>query len=227
MSRTMIVVAGGSGSRMGAEMPKQFLPLCGRPLLMHTLARLHGMDASMRLILALPADHLTLWSGMCEEHRFDVPHVTVAGGATRFRSVQNALLHAIGSDLIGVHDGVRPFVSAGVVDACFNAAAAHGAAVPVTPVVQSLRRLDGENSVAVDRSAYRAVQTPQCFRMEVLRDAFAHASHDLFTDDAAVVEANGHRIELVGGDMENIKVTTPLDLRLAELLLSDSLDRAE
>lgn len=219
MKRCMIVVAGGSGSRMGADIPKQFLPLRGVPLLMHTLKNLHGIDQSMKIILALPLDQLHQWEELCAEQAFHVPHVTVVGGKTRFQSVQNALKAIVDEDLIGVHDGVRPFVSTEVVENCFKAAEQRGAAVPVVPVVQSLRRLDAELSEAVDRSAFRSVQTPQCFRREVLLDAFANASHDRFTDDAAVVEANGHRIALVEGNSENIKVTTPLDMQLAELLV--------
>jgi len=219
MKRSMIVVAGGSGSRMGADIPKQFLPLFGLPLLMHTLKNLHGIDHSMKMILALPIDHLPQWEALCEEHAFHVPHVTVAGGKTRFQSVQNALKAIVDEDLIGVHDGVRPFVSKEVVENCFKAAEQCGAAVPVVPVVQSLRRVDGDLSEAVDRNAFRSVQTPQCFRREVLLEAFANAPHDLFTDDAAVVESNGHSIALVDGSSENIKVTTPLDMRLAELLV--------
>jgi len=219
MKRTMIVVAGGSGSRMGAEIPKQFLPLCGIPLLMHTLSNLHGMDSSMQTILALPSDHIPSWKKLCAKHRFTVPHVTVAGGNTRFQSVKNALDAVTDSELIGVHDGVRPFVSKEVVENCFGAANMHGAAVPVIPIVQSLRRVEGETSEAVDRSVFRSVQTPQCFRSELLMEAFRNATHDHYTDDAAVVEDNGHRIALVDGNSENIKVTTPLDMRLAELLI--------
>lgn len=227
MRRTMIVVAGGSGSRMGSEIPKQFLLLGGLPLLMHTLANLHGMDSSMRIILALPSEHIPLWEGLCTQHGFTVPHVTVAGGHTRFRSVENALRAAMDSDLIGVHDGVRPFVSREVVENCFSEAGSNGAAVPVVPIVQSLRMVDGELNEAADRNAFRAVQTPQCFRAGILKEAFAYAPHDQFTDDAAVVEANGHRIALVKGNVENIKVTSPLDMRLAELILADSLPPSE
>jgi 2-C-methyl-D-erythritol 4-phosphate cytidylyltransferase len=218
MTRCMIVVAGGSGSRMGADIPKQFLMLRGKPLLMHTLENLHRMDTGMRLVLVLPVAHIPYWEERCAEHGHSVPHVTVAGGDTRFRSVQNGLSSATGCDLIGVHDGVRPFVSAEVVSSCFEAASRNGAAVPVTPIVQSLRRVEGSGSMAVDRNAYRAVQTPQCFRAALLRDAFARAQHDLYTDDAAVVEAIGHAITLVEGNVENIKVTTPLDMALAELM---------
>lgn len=214
----MIVVAGGSGSRMGADIPKQFLQLNGRPLLMHTLANLHAIDAEMRLVLVLPEVHIPYWEKCCADQRFTVPHDTVCGGATRFRSVERGLHAAVDCDLIGVHDGVRPFVKAEVVNSCFEAAARNGAAVPITPIVQSLRMIGEGTSKSVDRTAYRAVQTPQCFRAELLRDAFAKAEHDQFTDDAAVVEAIGHPISLVDGNVENIKVTTPIDLKLAGLL---------
>lgn len=215
----MIVVAGGSGSRMGADLPKQFLPLRGMPLLMHTLANLHAMDGSMRIVLALPNGHIATWARLCADHAFRVPHDVVAGGDTRFRSVQHALNMAQGSHLIGVHDGVRPFVSKDVVERCFRAADEFGAAVPTVPVIESLRKMNGEGSEVVDRNDFRAVQTPQCFRTEILVSAFATATHDRFTDDAAVVEATGRHIALVEGNTQNIKVTTPLDMRLADLLI--------
>lgn len=215
----MIVVAGGSGSRMNSDTPKQFLPLAGRPLLMHTLSNLHRMDPEMGLVLALPKEHIGTWEQLCTDNAFSVPHLTVAGGATRFRSVENALKAVNDAELIGIHDGVRPFVSEEVVHRCFEAAMQSGAAVPVVEVVQSLRKVRDGRSEVVNRSDFRAVQTPQCFRSQLLRDAFAAAAHDLFTDDAAVVEAHGHPIALVQGNDENIKVTTPLDLRLAELLI--------
>jgi 2-C-methyl-D-erythritol 4-phosphate cytidylyltransferase len=220
MSRAMIVVAGGSGSRMGAEVPKQFLHLKGRPLLMHTLAHLHSMDTAMKLVLALPQEHIATWKSLSHKHHFSVAHIVVAGGPTRFRSVENALKAVGPYDLIGIHDGVRPFVAASVVRACFDAAQAFGAAVPVVEIVQSLRKVDGTESMAVNRADFKAVQTPQCFQSDILLHAFAVAAHDQYTDDAAVVEATGQRIALVEGNHENIKVTTPLDMRLAELLIN-------
>jgi len=220
LKRTMIVVAGGTGSRMGSNVPKQFLLLKGIPMLMHTLRTLHRADGTMGLVLVLPPDHLEEWESQCETLGFDVPHTVVAGGATRFRSVENGLKAAKNADFIGVHDGVRPFVAKSVVENCFTAAAQHGAAVPAVPIAQSLREIKSGSNASVDRSAFRAVQTPQCFRASILIEAYAKAPHDLFTDDASVVEALGQRIALVEGNVENIKVTTPLDLKLAELLVS-------
>lgn len=215
----MIVVAGGTGSRMGSNVPKQFLLLKGIPMLMHTLRTLHRADGTMALVLVLPPDHVEEWESQCEAHSFDLPHIVVAGGTTRFRSVENGLKAAKNADFIGVHDGVRPFVAKSVVENCFTAASQHGAAVPAVPIAHSLREIKLGTSSSVDRSAFRAVQTPQCFRASIILDAYANAPHDLFTDDASVVEATGQRIALVEGNAENIKVTTPLDLKLAELLV--------
>jgi 2-C-methyl-D-erythritol 4-phosphate cytidylyltransferase len=220
LKRTMIIVAGGSGSRMGTNVPKQFLLLKGVPILMHTLRNLHKADGTMTLILVLPSDHIEAWESHCETLEFSVPHITVAGGPTRFRSVQNGLAAVKNSDFIGIHDGVRPFVSKTVVENCFISAAQHGAAIPAIPIANSLREVRNGANVAVDRSAFRSVQTPQCFRTSIIKDAYAKAPHDLFTDDASVVESAGNKIALVEGNPENIKITTPMDMKLAELLIS-------
>lgn len=220
MSRTMIVVAGGAGTRMGADMPKQFIELKGLPILMHTLQNLHGMDHKLSLILVLPEEHMQQWKVLCAKHRFEVPLMVTIGGTSRFLSVQNGLKLAADEGLIGVHDGVRPFVSKQVVDACFETAEKHGAAVPGVPIVQSVREETALGSKAIDRSMLRAVQTPQCFRADLILNAYAQAAHDRFTDDATVVEAAGHRIEMVQGNDENIKITSPADLALANLLIS-------
>lgn len=218
MKKTIIIVAGGSGTRMGAEIPKQFILLNGRPILMHTLQNLHAMDASMQLILVLPENLFSVWQALKETHHFSVPHHLAKGGATRFLSVKNGLAKVEDADVVGVHDGVRPFVSKQVVEACFDAANSSGAAVPTIPIVQSLRLLENDNSQAVDRSSYRAVQTPQCFKTSILKKAFNNADKTDYSDDATVVEAFGHKIELVEGNSENIKITTPIDLKLAELI---------
>ncbi len=216
----MIVVAGGSGTRMGADLPKQFIELNGKPILMHTVKNLHESDAELELVLVLPKDQQDNWRKLCAKHGFDVSHVIADGGDTRFQSVRNGLEKASKVGLIGVHDGVRPFVSAELVNRCFDAASAHGAAVPVTPVVQSLRKLKGELSEAVSREDYRQVQTPQCFRSDVLIDAYDSADRTDYSDDASVVEASGKRITLVDGDEVNIKITTPFDLKLAKLIIA-------
>ncbi len=215
----MILVAGGSGTRMGATVPKQFLLINGKPLLMHTLRTMHNIDMEMELVLALPEQHFSTWKELCTAHNFATPHTVVAGGETRFDSVKNALNTVSSADLIGVHDGVRPLVTKEVVERCFEAAEQFGAAVPVVPIVQSLRKMNGTGSIAVNRDEYYAVQTPQCFRANELKDAYAKAAHNQFTDDASVLEATGKDIALVQGNVENIKVTSPLDLQLASLLI--------
>ena len=220
----MLVVAGGSGTRMGAQLPKQFLPLAGRPVLMHTLGRFFSIDPTMPLVLALPEAWADEWRTLVAAHDFKVPHLLVNGGATRTLSVRNALAAVSDSDcIIGIHDGVRPFFTATMLDRVMAAAESEGAAVPVVPVAQSLREVKGADNHSVDRSMYRAVQTPQCFRAEVLRQAYDALIGDDHSDDATVVEHFGHTITMVAGDEMNVKITTPTDLRLAEFLISDEL----
>ena len=225
MKRYVILVAGGKGLRMGADIPKQFLPIQGKPLLMHTLDNFHAFDPTMTLILVLPAAQQAYWQSLCDSCSFAVPHRVVNGGDTRFHSVLNGLSAIDDEDneaLVAVHDGVRPFVSHAVIEACFEAASRDGAAVPVTSVVETVRELTADgHSVTVDRSRYRLVQTPQTFRLRLLRDAYRQAYRDSFTDDASVVEALGHPVTLVDGNRENIKITTPYDLRIAEAILNE------
>lgn len=224
MQRHVIIVAGGKGLRMGADIPKQFLPIQGRPLLMHTLETFHSFDAALSLTLVLPPAQQDYWRQLCREHDFHIPHQIADGGETRFQSVSNglaALSEATDDALVAVHDGVRPFVAPSVIEACFESAALHGAALPVVPVVETLRHLDGDTLTAthtVPRSEYRLVQTPQTFRLGLLREAYRQPYDDAFTDDASVVEALGHPITLVEGNRENIKITTPFDLTIAEAL---------
>ena len=211
---TILIVAGGRGTRMGGPQPKQFLQLAGRPVLMHTLEAFDRWDASARLIVVLPEDQIEMWKRLCEAYAFGRIHHVVAGGETRFHSVRNGL-DAVASDgLIAVHDGVRPLVAPSVIAACFAAAADGGAAVPVVPVVESVREVDADGgSRPVDRTRLRVVQTPQVFRADCL------PYDPRFTDDASVVEASGVAVRLVPGNRENIKLTTPMDLLLAEQLM--------
>jgi 2-C-methyl-D-erythritol 4-phosphate cytidylyltransferase len=220
----MLVVAGGSGTRMGGQLPKQFLTVAGRPLLMHTLGRFFSIDPEIQIVLALPEAWADEWRSLVIAHDFKVPHFLVNGGTTRTLSVRNALAAVSDADcLIGIHDGVRPFFTAAMIDRVMAAAEHDGAAVPVVAVVQSLRKVSGSDNHAVDRSAYRAVQTPQCFRADVLRGAYDALKGDDHTDDATVVEHHGHPISMVTGDEMNVKITTPTDLRLAEFLISEEL----
>lgn len=217
---TILIVAGGRGTRMGGPQPKQFLELAGRPVLMHTLEAFDRWDASARLIVVLPEDQIDTWKRLCEAHVFGRIHRVVAGGETRFHSVRNGLGAVASDGLIAVHDGVRPLVAPSVIAACFAAAADGGAAVPVVPVVESVREVDADGgSRPVDRARLRVVQTPQVFRADVLRAAYCLPYDPRFTDDASVVEASGVAVRLVPGNRENIKLTTPMDLLLAEQLM--------
>lgn len=219
MQRSTIIVAGGSGKRMGAAIPKQFLLLHGEPLLFHTLRAFHAVDAQMPLVVVLPADHHTTWEDLCAHHDFAVPHTLVAGGAERFHSTLEGLNSVLHDGLVAVHDGVRPLVSPALIARCFNAAMVRGAAIPVVPISSSVRRVEGSTSHAVDRSALRAVQTPQCFKVDLLREAFELPYDPAFTDEATLVERLGVDVHLVEGEDHNIKVTTPFDLQVAELVL--------
>lgn len=220
MKRYAIIVAGGKGLRMGGELPKQFIPIEGRPVLMRTLDTFHACDESIQIILVLPRDHQDYWRELCAQYQFAVPHRIADGGATRFHSVQNGLsLVDAPEALVAIHDGVRPFVSHEVISRCYAEAEAHGAVVPVIPVVETVRQLTDEGSVTVDRNAYRLVQTPQTFRATLLRRAYEQPYTDAFTDDASVVEALGEAVTLVDGNRENIKLTTPFDLIVAKALV--------
>lgn len=223
MKRYLIVVAGGKGMRMGGETPKQFQLLGDKPVVMVTLERLHAIDPSIQLILVLPAEHMDMWLSLCKQYSFAVPLLLAQGGSTRFHSVQNGLAQVddIDDALVGVHDGVRPFVSPKVLDDCFCEAWIHGAAIPMIDVQDSLRHIVGGNGVTevVPRDRYRLVQTPQVFRLSLLRRAYEQRFVENFTDDASVVEALGEQVVGVEGNRENIKLTTPFDLMVAKTLM--------
>lgn len=219
MKRSTIIVAGGSGKRMGAAVPKQFLLLKGRPLLMWTIEAFQRFDDAMQLVVVLPKDHHSTWQELCDEHGFALTHTLVSGGAERFHSTLEGLKAVTHDGLVAVHDGVRPLVRTTLIARCFAAAEAHGAAIPVVPIASSVRELTEEGSQAIDRSRLRAVQTPQCFRVPLLRRAFELPYDPAFTDEATLVERLGVDVHLVEGEEFNIKVTTPFDLRVAEVLL--------
>ena len=221
MKKYIIVVAGGKGLRMGGDIPKQFIPIKGKPVLMRTLEAFHAYDAAMELILVLPVDHQPYWKTLCEEYHFTLPHRIANGGETRFHSVQNGLALVDDMDgVVGVHDGVRPFVAQSVIDVCYAEAALGKAVVPVIDVVETVRHIIGnEESETVPRSNYKLVQTPQVFPVSLLKRAYQQTYIPHFTDDASVVEALGCSVSLVQGNRENIKLTTPFDLKVAEALI--------
>lgn len=220
-----IIVAGGKGLRMGGDIPKQFIPVNGMPVLMHTIRRFREFDQQMHIVLVLPKDHQDYWRQLCGEYSFTDKHDIADGGSTRFHSSQNgimALAEAPDTDIVAIHDGVRPLVSVETIGRCFTAAAESGAAIPVLPVIDTLRYVGhaDENGVNTEqghnvlRSDYRVVQTPQTFRLALLRRAFTQPFSERFTDDASVVEALGEKVTMVDGNRENIKITTPYDLKV-------------
>lgn len=215
--RYVVIVAGGSGLRMGGPVPKQFMLLGGMPVLMRTV---EAFARTCGVILVLPASHIEYWRNLCAEYRFDVPHQIAEGGGERFHSVANGLAYVPDDALVAVHDGVRPLVSQKVIDEAFDTAARFGTAIPVLPAVDSLRYVDGDTNRAVARSSYRMVQTPQVFSSTLLREAYRQPFDKIFTDDASVVEAMGRKVALCNGERRNIKITTPEDLVIAEALLS-------
>ena len=217
----IIIVAGGKGLRMGGDLPKQFMPLHGKPVLMHTIERCRAYSDELKIILVLPHEQQDYWRQICQKHNFTIEHTVVDGGQTRFHSSQNGVA-AVPDDatgVIGIHDGVRPFVSEETIARCFEAARQFGAALPVLPVTDTLRRVTDDGGYNVQRNDYRTVQTPQTFDAQLLKQAFKQPYSDNFTDDASVVEALGHKVTMVDGNRENIKLTTPFDLVVAEALI--------
>ena len=212
MKNTIIIVAGGKGLRMGGDLPKQFIPLHGKPVLMHTIEAFYKWNPEACLLIVIPQEHENYWKMLCKELNFDVPHRVVYGGETRFHSVRNGLREVKSEGLIAVHDGVRPFISQEVISSCFNAAETFGAAIPVVPMIESVREVNGTESRPFDRNRLCIVQTPQVFDSELLHKAYEQPYDERFTDDASVVETSGHKIHLVDGNRENIKITTPMDL---------------
>lgn len=218
-----IIVAGGKGLRMGSEIPKQFLPIGGKPVLMHTIEVFRQALPEVRVVLVLPAEQHDYWHRLCQQYDFRSPQLIAAGGETRFHSVRNglALLPDEAGAVVGIHDGVRPFVSADTIRRCYEAAATGHAVVPVVPVVETVRQIlpDGKSATR-PRSDYRLVQTPQTFPLTLLKEAYRQPYSESFTDDASVVEQVGREIVMIEGNRENIKLTTPEDLQYARFLLS-------
>ena len=223
MLKYAIIVAGGKGERIGTELPKQFLEINGKPILMHTIDKFRNTYQDIEIILALPENQIDFWEELCVLHHFPFsPKRVVKGGKTRFHSVQNALKQVTQKSIVGVHDGVRPLVGKETITNCYTVAEKLGNAIPVIDIVDSLRyvsKQEGTNK-AVTRSCYKSVQTPQCFTSELILKAYEQEFDASFTDDASVVEKLGETINLVDGNEENIKVTTQKDLIVLSQLLS-------
>ncbi|MCX6284204.1 MAG: 2-C-methyl-D-erythritol 4-phosphate cytidylyltransferase [Bacteroidetes bacterium] len=219
MEKFAIIVAGGSGKRMSSAIPKQFLPLAGIPVLMHSIRAFLDYNASVKIIVALPPELIPEWKMLCSQHNFKIPHTLSPGGKMRFDSVKNALSFLTADGLVAVHDGVRPLISKGLISRAYDHALAHGNAVPYTLVTDSVRSSRGNANSPLDRGNLRLIQTPQAFRVSLLVKAYQQDFLDRFTDDAAVLEAANQPINLIGGEPYNIKITYPEDLIIAEALM--------
>ena len=219
MKKYVIIVAGGKGLRMGSDLPKQFLPMGDKPVLMHTLEVFRRYDETLQIIVVLPREQQDFWKQFCQKHSFAVEHTFADGGETRFYSVKNGLALVQEPGLVGLHDGVCPFVSVEVIRRCYDLAKVQKAVIPVVDVVETLRHLTDAGSETVSRNDYKLVQTPQVFDVELLKQAYAQEFTPFFTDDASVVEAMGIPVYLAEGNRENIKITTPFDLKVGSALL--------
>jgi len=221
MKKFALIVAGGSGSRMKYNIPKQFILINDRPVLMHTFDLFINFDPQMDFVLVLPPDQLTLWNTLCEMHQFQIKYKIAIGGETRFHSVKNGLDLITDEGIVFIHDGVRPLVSAKTLQNCFETTIEYGNALPVIPVSESVRVVEGIESKAVDRAKYFMVQTPQTFQTSLIQKAYRWAKSDSFTDDASVLESMGETVHLVEGNRENIKITYPEDLVFAGVFLKN------
>lgn len=220
LKKYIVIVAGGSGSRMGSEIPKQFIELCGLPILMHTISIFRKTFQDIEIVLVLPEEQIKTWKDLCLKYNFHVNIEICSGGETRFHSVKNGLSVLDGDGIVGIHDGVRPLVSEDTIRRCYNEAAIYGNAIPVTDVVETVRLTEGDKSRTIDRTKLRMVQTPQVFRLQSIKEAFTQEPKDSFTDDASVLESFGGLIHLTEGNRENIKITHPIDLVIGEFLIN-------
>lgn len=223
MKRFAIITAGGTGSRMNSEIPKQFLLLANLPVLMHTINQFHKFDNRIHIILSLPENSFDYWKNLCEKYNFTLIHKIVAGGKTRFHSVKNALNMIHEDGVVAVHDGVRPLVNTGTMKRTFETAEKKGNAVASYNIFFSLRKIIEDDNFAVNRDFYKEIQTPQTFNVFKIQDAYNLDFKEEFTDDASVFEAAGNKINLVSGNRENIKITSREDLIIAEALLNSIL----
>jgi 2-C-methyl-D-erythritol 4-phosphate cytidylyltransferase len=212
MQKVALIVAGGKGERMNADIPKQFLLLNGTPILMHTLKQFSHFE---EIVLVLPHSQFDYWRELCSNYNFTQKHTLVAGGTTRFYSVKNGLEKIEENSVIAIHDGVRPLISKKLIDSLITKTKNGVGVIPIVPVKDSIRKVKGENSVHLDRSNLYKVQTPQCFLSTDIKEAYTQEFSDTFTDDASVFEANGGKINTLLGEEKNLKITTREDLTIA------------
>ena len=225
MQKSVIIVAGGLGTRMNAEIPKQFLEILGKPIVMHTIEKFYLFDNSIHIILVLPKQHVLLWNKLIEQYHFNIPIQLVNGGKTRFDSVKNGL-ELIKNGVVAIHDAVRPLASVSTIKRAFDTAILKGNAIPSISINDSLRILDNYGNKPLNRNLVRIIQTPQCFDVALIKKAYLQAYNISFTDDASVLEKLGEKINLVEGNPENIKITNPIDLKIAEALVLFKLEQS-
>lgn len=221
MNKYALIVAGGNGSRMESVIPKQFILIGNRPILMHTLEAFDKYSKDIKIILVLPQEQFANWHTLVEDHKHMIKHKLVAGGQTRFESVRNGLNTIENDGLVAIHDGVRPFISKQLIGACFNSAEKEGSGIACVIPKDSIRKVLYNVNEYVDRNTYRLIQTPQVFEVSSIKMAYSQTSDTSHTDDASVAEEAGQKIILVDGDYGNIKITTPEDISIAQALVNN------
>jgi len=204
---------------METEVPKQFLEISGKPILMYTIDAFHNYSSDIETIVVLPSTEFDRWRQLCDKHNFEIKHQLIEGGDTRFQSVKNGLDKIQTEGLVAIHDGVRPFIDSNLIEASYRIAALHGSAVASVRLKESIRQVDQQATKSVDRSKFRLIQTPQTFEVSLIKSAYLINDSPLLTDDASVAELAGHKISLFEGSYRNIKITTAEDLELAEVLI--------
>ena len=225
MKKAVIIVAGGVGTRMGNELPKQFLLMNGRPILMQTIQRFYDYDPKVFILTVLPAGQMEAWHLLIKKYSFPVSHSLVTGGPTRFESVKKGLDKITWPCTVAVHDGVRPLCSKKLIDRCFSEAILHSNAIPSLAVSDSIREIKTDTTKIVDRSKLRIIQTPQCFDADKLKRAYSKSNATDFTDDASVYEMDGNKLNLIEGDKCNLKITIPEDLAIASAIEKELMRR--
>lgn len=217
-SFTYIITAGGIGKRMGAELPKQFLVVKGKPILIWTLEQIHQSSPSAKILITLPIDWIVYWEELLEKFKVKIDHQVIIGGIERFDSIKGALQY-VETNYVAIHDGVRPFPSSTTIKNLEIAVLEFGQVIPVIDLKDSIRKISSTHSEAVKRTDYKLVQTPQIFKTDTIKQAYNQEFQSYFTDDASVVESMGLPIHMIQGNSENIKLTDPMDLKLAEVFI--------
>jgi len=219
MEKYVLIIAGGLGKRMNMDIPKQFIPVAGKPVLMHTIAKFKNFDPKMHIIVIIPREHISLWKDLCVEFSFKIEHQIVSGGKERFYSVRNGLKHVPDDALVLIHDGVRPLVSNETIERVIRSSSEKGNAIPYMDLYQSVRKVSQSKNRAVNRNQFKVIQTPQGFYSNYIKEAYSKRYRKSFTDDASVLEALGYEINLVKGNNKNMKITSSTDIHLVDCLM--------